>query len=127
MAKIKALVSFDYDHDRGIKELLVGQSRKPDTPFEIADWSVKEHLTGDWKEKVRTRIRRTDLVIVLCGQYNPTGVNAEIKIAQEERKPYFLLKGYSDKTCQKPSAAKNTDKIYTWTWDNLKKLIGGAR
>ena len=54
MAKVRAFISFDYDNDQGIKELLVGQSKNSDTPFEIADWSVKEHLTGDWKEKVRT-------------------------------------------------------------------------
>lgn len=127
MAKKRAFISFDYDHDRGIKELLVGQSKNSDTPFEIADWSVKEHLTGDWKEKARQRIRQVDQVIVLCGEYNPTGVNAEIKLAQEENKPYFLLSGYANKTCQKPSQAKATDKIYNWTWDNLKSLIGGAR
>ena len=127
MARLRAFISFDYDNDKGIKEMLVGQSKNPDTPFEIADWSVKEHLTGDWKEKARIRIRKTDQVIVLCGEYNPTGVNAEIKLAQEEGKPYFLLKGYSNKTCKKPSSAKNTDKVYKWTWDNLKKLIGGAR
>jgi len=127
MGKVKAFISFDYDHDKGIKDLLVGQSKNPDTPFEIADWSVKEHLTGDWKEKVRSRIRKTDQVIILCGGYNPSGVNAEIKLAQEEGIPYFLLKGYSNRACVKPSEAKSTDSIYNWTWENLKLLIGGAR
>lgn len=127
MAKARAFISFDYDHDKGIKELLVGQSKNSDTPFEIADWSVKEHLTGDWKEKARQKIRQVDQVIVLCGEYNPTGVNAEIKLAQEENKPYFLLTGYANKTCKKPSQAKSTDKVYDWTWSNLKLLIGGAR
>ena len=60
MAKVRAFISFDYDNDKSIKELLVGQSKHSDTPFEIADWSVKEHLTGDWKEKVRQRIKKTD-------------------------------------------------------------------
>ena len=127
MAKKRVLISFDYDNDRTIKEFLVGQAKLADSPFEIADWSAKEHLTGDWKEKVRRRISQVDQVIVLCGQYNPTGVNVEIKITQEENKPYFLLKGYKDKSCKKPTNAKSTDKIYTWTWDNLKLLINGNR
>ncbi|MDA7785019.1 TIR domain-containing protein [Pseudomonadales bacterium] len=95
----------------------------------MADWSVKEPMTGDWKAKVRTRIKATDQMVVICGQHTHTasGVSVEIKIAQEEGKPYFLLKGRKDKTCTKPTAAKSTDKIYTWTWDNLKKLIGGGR
>ncbi len=52
MAK-KTFISFDYDHDSDLKNLLVGQSKNPDSPFEIADYSVKEPLTGDWKAKVR--------------------------------------------------------------------------
>ena len=65
---------------------------------------------------------------VLCGEYTDTalGVNAEVKITQELGKPYFLLAGRPNKS-KKPSAAKSTDKLYTWTWDILKKLIGGAR
>ncbi len=125
--KVRAFISFDYDNDKGIKELLVGQSKNDDTPFEIADWSVKDHLTGDWKEKVRAKIKQTDQVIVLCGKNNATGVNAEVKLAQEESKSYFLLKGYKDKTCIKPNTAKSTDKMYGWTWPNLKTLIGGGR
>jgi len=127
MAKVRAFISFDYDNDKSIKELLVGQSKHSDTPFEIADWSIKEHLTGDWKEKVRQRIKKTDQIIILCGQYNATGVNAEVKLAQEENKPYFLLSGYKDKTCVKPKTAKTSDKMYNWTWENLKILLNGGR
>lgn len=127
MAKARVFISFDYDYDKGVKELLVGQSKNSDTPFEIADWSVKNHLTGDWKEKVRTRIRKTDQVLVICGKYNATGVNEEVRLAKEENKPYFLLRGYPTSTCVKPKTAGTSDKMYTWTWDNLKKLIGGAR
>ncbi len=39
----------------------------------------------------------------------------------------FFCNGYADKTCTKPKAAKSTDKMYKWTWDNLKKLIKGER
>ena len=38
-----------------------------------------------------------------------------------------LVAAYSDKTCTKPTTALSTDKIYKWTWDNLKTLIGGSR
>jgi hypothetical protein len=70
-----------------------------------------------------------DLVIALCGEYTHTagGVSAEVSIAQERNVPYFLLAAYSDKNCTKPTSAKTEDKVYKWTWDNLKILIGGAR
>ena len=129
MAKKRTFISFDYDHDVSLKNLLVGQAKNDDSPFEITDMSIKETINEDWKKKARTRIKGCDVVVVICGEHTntATGVSAELKIAQEENVSYFLLKGYSDKTCVKPTAAKSDDKIYNWTWDNLKKLIGGLR
>jgi hypothetical protein len=40
-ATTRVFVSFDYDHDEDLKILLVGQSRKHDTPFAFEDWSIK--------------------------------------------------------------------------------------
>jgi hypothetical protein len=129
MSKTKVFISFDYDNDSDLKILLAGQAKHEDTPFEISDWSVKEHLTGDWKEKVRSKLKNVDQVIVICGEktHTATGVSDEIKLAQEEDIPYFLLNGRAEKTCYKPKAAKSTDKLYKWTWPNLKTLIGGGR
>ena len=129
MAKKRVFTSFDFEHDEDLRNLLVGQSKNSDSPFEMADWSVKEEMTGDWKKKVRDRIKRCNEMIVLCGEHTDTatGVSVELGIAQEESLPYFILKGRSNKTCTRPKAAKASDKMYDWTWDNLKKLIGGAR
>lgn len=129
MAAKRAFISFDFDHDQDLRNLLAGQAKHPDTPFEIHDWSVKEPFTGNWKEKVRTRIRQTDVTIVICGEYThaATGVAAELSITREEKKPYFLLTGRADKSCTKPSSATMSDKMYRWTWDNLKALVSGNR
>lgn len=129
MAKKRAFISFDYDHDSDLKTLLVGQAKNSDSPFEIIDMSIKEAISKDWKDKARSRIKGCDVVIVICGKNtnSASGVSAELKIAQEEKIPYFLLWGRSEGTCVKPNAAKDSDKIYNWTWDNLKLLIGGAR
>ena len=123
--KKKVFTSFDFDHDDDLRNLLVGQAKHPESPFELADWSLKEALSGDWKEKIRTRIRRVDKVIVLCGTqtHNASGVSVELNIAREEKKPYFLLKGRANQTCTKPTAATTADVMHEWTWDNLKKLI----
>lgn len=127
--KTRVFISFDYDHDDTLKTFLVGQAKNEDSPFELADWSIKEHIDTNWKDNARQRIRAVDVVCVICGQHTNTarGVSAEVKIAQEEGVPYFLLWGYSKLTCVKPVAAKDTDKIYAWTWPNLEKLIGGVR
>lgn len=125
----KVFISFDFDNDAFLKEALVGQAKHPDTPFQIIDQSLKEPLAGDWKTKIRPRIERSDIVVVMCGQrtHTASGVAAELQIARELNKPYFLLRGYADKTCTSPSSAKPGDKMYNWTWDNLKILIGGGR
>ncbi len=129
MEKKRVFVSFDFDHDEDIKLLLAGQAKHPDSPFDFKDASISEHLSGDWKEKVRRRMDNIDLVVVLCGTLTHTarGVADELAIAREKGKAYFLLAGRSDKICTRPSTARAEDKVYQWTWDNLKALIGGAR
>jgi hypothetical protein len=126
----RVFISFDYDHDQDLRTMLAGQAKNEGSPFEIADWSVKEAFAeSNWQEKVRKRIRQVGQVAVICGNHTDkaTGVAAEVKIAQEEEKPYFLLSGRASGTNKKPATALAADKIYDWTWDNLKVLIAGGR
>ncbi len=129
MAMKRAFISFDFDHDEELRDALVGQAKNPDSPFNIADWSVKNAFASNWRQQVRERIRRTDLTIVICGEHTHTakGVAAELTITREARNPYFLLRGRPKGTCTKPAMAFRSDKIYTWTWENLRKLIAGQR
>lgn len=126
--KVPVFMSFDYDHDDDLKILLAGQAELADSPFFIQDLSIKE-ASSDWKDKARARIKRADQVIVICGKHTDTatGVNVEIGIARDEKKPYFLLAGRADGGNKKPTAAADGDQMYKWTWDNLKALIAGGR
>lgn len=128
-AKKRVFISFDIDHDEGTKTMLAGQADLLDSPFDFKDASVKNHLTGDWKDKVRRRMDNIDVVIILCGTstHTASGVAAELTIAKEKKKPYFLLSAYKDKNCTKPTSATTGDKLYDWTWPNLKILINGGR
>lgn len=82
MAAKRTFISFDFDHDEDLRNLLAGQAKHPDSPFEIVDRSLKEPLTGDWKEKFRRRLTNVDLVIVICGEStkSASGVAAELTI-----------------------------------------------
>jgi hypothetical protein len=126
--KKNVFIRFDYEHDEAAKILLTRQARLPDSPFEIADVSESAPLTGDWGDNVRRRMDNIDVVIVICGEnaYLAKGVAAELTIAQEKNTPYFLLTAYANKTSTKPTSAMPSDKVYEWTWDNLKTLIGGV-
>lgn len=122
----RVFVSFDYDNDARLKDLLIGQAKNADSPFTVEDWSVKG-ASATWRQDARNRIARSEQVIVLCGRHmaSATGVNVEIALARETATPYFLLAGYDDAT--RPSGAQTSDKMYKWTWDNLKLLIAGSR
>lgn len=121
-------ISFDYDNDRDLPGNLVAQAARSDSPFSIADRSVRAPIDENWRSEVRERIRRVDLVIVICGEHthNADGVAGEVAITQEESKPYFLLKGRRRKTCTKPRNARRSDEIHNWAWGNLRRLITNA-
>lgn len=51
--------------DEKQRDLLKGQSLNTKSPFEYIDMSVKEPYDKDWKDRVRTRIKRSDGVIAL--------------------------------------------------------------
>ena len=129
MLKHRAFISFDYDNDAGLKVMLAGQAKHPDTPFDIADFSIEETILSNWRDNARRRIQTSDVVVVLCGEHTNTaqGVSVELSIARKEGIPYFLLWGYPDKRCVAPQTALPSDKIYRWTWENLKELLNGSR
>ena len=122
-------ISFDYDHDKDLRGNLVAQARNADSLFSITDWSVQHRIDEAWRREVRDRIRRADLTVVICGEHthDAPGVAAEITITREEVKPYFLLKGRRRRTCTKPRMSRRTDEMHSWTWENLRRLIEGAR
>ncbi len=122
--KSRAFVSFDYDHDLRLKNLLVGQSRREVSPFSIEDWSIKE-ASKAWRADARRRIRRSDVVIVICGRHThrAVGVSAEIEIARDEEIRYYLLRGYSDGVVRRPrGTSRLTDRMHPWTWKELQAM-----
>ena len=106
--------------DETIRDFLVGQSVHTDTPFEFTDMSVKEPYDSGWKEKVRTRINRSDGIIVLVSKNSLTssGQAWEITCAKEEKKPILAIWAYKDDRTH--LATVNT---VVWTWEGLEKFI----
>ena len=129
MTSKSAFISFDYDHDNSLRGDLIAQAKRPDSPFSITDWSVRYRLDEGWKKEVGDRIRRVDLIIVICGEHThqAEGVEAEVTMVQQAGKAYFLLKGLKDKTCKRPKSAPKRKKIHPWTWPTLKELIANPK
>ena len=63
--KKRVFISFDVDHDEETKRALAAQAKLTDSPFDFIDASVKDPLTGDWKEKVRRRMANIYVMISL--------------------------------------------------------------
>ena len=128
MHEIRIFTSFDRDRDRDLHERLIRDSHGSDSPFEVADWSGRDPESGGGvgDEGLRARIAGVDAVIVICGEHTDSavGVSRELRIAQDEEKPYFLVWGRRELTCTKPLGAKPHDSMYTWLWNVLKWQIG---
>ena len=125
MARKRVFISFDFDNDADLRDNLVAQSKHPESPFSMVDCSVRAAYDERWRQRVRNIVRGTDLTIVICGAHTDTaqGVAAELTIVQEERKPYFLLRGRPHRPCTKPKNAFTSDRIHDWSWPNLHDLI----
>ena len=123
MAKKRVFISFDFDNDKALKDFLLGQSRLPDSPFEVSDWSMKEAAPErNWEHEARAKIKRSDVVIVMVGPktHKAPGVLKEVKIAREESIPIVQIIGYRDGDY---IAVPDAGRLYRWDWENLKKLL----
>jgi len=125
MPNVRIFMSFDRENDEDLHDLLLEQSRRQSSGFEISARSEAATMTDRWDEKVRRQISQVDEVIVICGEHTAASVrvNAELRIAQEEQKPYFLLWGRRERMCTKPAGSKRDDSMYSWTWEILQDQI----
>ena len=118
-AKKVIFVAFAIEDVR-IRDMIKGQSLHTNSPFEYVDMSVKEAYDEEWKKKVRTRILRSDgvLVIVSKNSLNSSGQKWEIQCTKEEKKKIRGIWAYKDDRTD--LAGVNT---MVWTWDNIAAWI----
>jgi len=118
-AKKVVFVAFAIEDEKQ-RDLLKGQSLNTESPFEYVDMSVKEPYKSEWKEKVRTRIRKSDGVIALVSKNSlkSSGQKWEIDCAKEEKKKILGIWAYKDDRT-------NLEGVNTkpWTWKNIEDFI----
>lgn len=112
-------VAFAIEDERQ-RDFLKGQSLSPRAPYEFIDMSVKEAYESGWKDKVRTRIRRSDGVIVLVSRNSltSTGQKWEIQCAKEEGKPIRGIWAYTNDRTDLAGVP-----TYTWSDKNISDFI----
>ncbi len=123
MAKKRAFFSFDFDEDLELKTLMAGQIKLPDSPFDAADWSMKEAAPQhNWEQEAEARIRRSDVVVVLVGPntHRAPGVRKEVAITRRVGKPIVQIIGYSGSS---PTPVPNAGRLLRWTWPNMTSVL----
>ena len=118
----RVFCSFDFDNDKNLKELLIGQAKNPDSPFEVSDWSMKEAAPEPkWEEEAERRIKNSDQVIIVLGEktHSASGVKKEVAMARNNDVAVFQLQPKE----KSHTRVENGGSVYDWTWPNLKKLL----
>ena len=101
----------------------VGAKRLIDSPFEVADHSLKEAAPEyNWEKKADAAIARSDIVIVMVGRHThrAQGVIKEINMARNRNKKIVQVIGYKDGNY---TAVPGAGRLYSWNWENLKNLL----
>lgn len=120
----RAFISFDFDNDQALKHFFAGQFKLPESPFAAADWSMKETAPqADWECEAESRIKRSDIVIVLVGRntHIASGVRKEVSMARRLYKPIVQVIGYKD---SHPTPVPNAGRLIRWSWANLRNILG---
>jgi len=106
--------------DESIRNMIKGQSLNTKSPFEYIDMSVKEAYDEEWKKRVRTRILRSDgvLVIVSKNSLTSSGQKWEIQCAKDEGKKVRGIWAYKEDRTNLTGV--NT---MVWTWENIANWI----
>ncbi len=117
--KKTVFIAFPIEDERQ-RDLLKGQSLNSNSTFEFIDMSVKKPYDSEWKKRVRTRIKRSDGVIVLVSKnsLNSSGQKWEISCAKEEKKKILGVWSYTDDRTN----IKGVN-IKVWTRKNLSNFI----
>lgn len=112
-------VAFAIEDERQ-RDFLKGQTLHANCPFEYVDMSVKEAYDSNWKDSVRTRIKRSDGVIALVSSnsLSSSGQAWELQCAREERKRILGIWAYRDDR----TYLSNVNTV-VWNWDTIKDFI----
>lgn len=112
-------IAFAIEDERQ-RDFLKGQSLNTNSPFEYIDMSVKQAYISDWKNKVKTRIKKSDGVIVLVSKnsLSSSGQKWEIECAKEEHKKILGIWAYKDDRTNLVGVH-----TYVWTWDAITNFI----
>lgn len=119
----RVFISFAKEDSR-MRDLLKGQARNENSPFEFVDMSVKQPWDSAWKTKCRRKIKGCDGMIALISKktWRAKGERWEIKCAREEGIPVLGIQIDANNRGATPPELKGK-RVLLWKWKNIERFI----
>ena len=120
----RIFISFAIE-DENLRDLLKGQAKNKNSPFEFVDMSVKQPWDSKWKTNCRIRIKGCDGVISIITKNtkNADGQIWEMKCAKEEGTPIIGIYGNDNHLGVSIPNECGYIKLVDWTWLNISNWI----
>ncbi len=119
---VRVFLSFEFGKDNELHRNFYAQAETC-SEYEIIDYSLNEPYQPDdlWLNKARKQIRQSDIVIVMLGDdtHNAPGVEKEVTIANQLKKPIFQIRP------QKRSSGKvkGAGEVVLGEWKQIDAMI----
>ena len=120
----RVFISFAKE-DSNLRDLLVGQARNNNSPFEFVDMSVKQAWDSAWKTNCRRKIKGCDGVIALITKNTKIadGELWEITCAKEEGIPCLGIWGNDNHYGVSIPNELSSSQMRDWTWSNISSWL----
>ena len=120
----RIFISFAIE-DENLRDLLRGQSRNTNSPFEFVDMSVKQPWDSQWKTKCRTRIRGCDgmFSILTRNTKNADGQIWEMNCAKVEGIPLLAIYGNNSHIGATIPNECGYLPVVDWNWEKISAWI----
>jgi hypothetical protein len=120
----RIFISFAIE-DENLRDLLKGQSRNTNSPFEFVDMSVKQPWDSQWKTKCRTRIRGCDgmISIITRNTKNADGQIWEMNCAKDEGIPLLAIYGNNSHIGATIPNECGYIPVVDWNWEKISAWI----
>ena len=120
----RIFISFAIE-DENLRDLLRGQSRNTNSPFEFVDMSVKQPWDSQWKTKCRPRIRGCDGMISISTRNtkNADGQIWEMNCAKDEGIPLLAIYGNNSHIGATIPNECGYLPVVDWNWEKISAWI----
>lgn len=132
MAKPKIFISYDYDNDKHYKNLLVAWDKNNEFDFTFSDHSTDVSIQSTnadaIKRAISAKINSATHFLCIVGAKTSRSrwVAWEIEKAKELEKKLVMVKTASDNTTPSGLLNAGASRAMSFTFDAIKKAIGGA-